>query len=45
MKMCVSDEVVLYEYSDISETEYSRDIEINVKISSHGEQSVSSDES
>jgi hypothetical protein len=46
-KMRVSDEV-LYEhlleneYSDISESEYSSDSEINVKISSCGEQSVSS---
>jgi hypothetical protein len=48
--MCVSDEVVIYEllqeneYSDISESEYSSDSEINVKISSCGEQSVSSEE-
>jgi hypothetical protein len=46
-KMHVSD-VVFYEqeneYSDIAESEYSSDSEINVKISSGGEQSVSSDE-
>jgi hypothetical protein len=48
-KMCVSDEV-LYgllqenEYSDISRREYRCDREINVKISSRGEQTVSSDE-
>jgi hypothetical protein len=48
--MCVRDEEVLYEllqdneYSDISEGKYSSDSEINVKISSCGEQSVSSDE-
>jgi hypothetical protein len=47
-KMCVSDEKVLYEvlqkneYSDISESEYSSDSKINVKILSCGEQSVSS---
>jgi hypothetical protein len=35
---------VLYEYSDISESEYSSDSEINVKFLSFGEQSVSSDE-
>jgi hypothetical protein len=49
-KMCVSDEEVLYEplqeneYSDIPESEYSSDSEINVKIFACGEQSVSSDE-
>jgi hypothetical protein len=32
------------EYSDIFEIEYSSDSEINVKISSYGEHSVSSDE-
>jgi hypothetical protein len=32
------------EYSEISGSEYSIDSEINVKISSCGEQSVSSDE-
>jgi hypothetical protein len=32
------------EYNDISESEYSSDSEINVKILSCGEQSVSSDE-
>jgi hypothetical protein len=32
------------EYSDISESMYSNDSEINVKILSRGEQSVSSDE-
>jgi hypothetical protein len=48
-KLCGSDEVVLYEqfqeneYSDISESEYSSDSEINVKISSC-EQSVGSEE-
>jgi hypothetical protein len=48
--MCVNDEEVFYkllqenEYSDISESEYSSDCEINVKISSGGEQSVNSDE-
>jgi hypothetical protein len=35
---------VLFEYSDIPESEYSSDSEINVKISSCGEQSVSYDE-
>jgi hypothetical protein len=49
-KMCVSDEEVFYEllqeneYSGISESEYSSDSEINVKISSGGEQIFSSDE-
>jgi hypothetical protein len=46
--MRVSDEEVLYElleeneysYSDISESEYSSDSEINVKMLSRGEQSV-----
>ena len=42
-KTHVSDEV-LYEYSDISESECSSDSEIDVKISSCGEQSVGSDE-
>jgi hypothetical protein len=48
-KMCASDKVSFYEllqkneYSDISESEYSSDSEINVKILL-GEQSVSSDE-
>jgi hypothetical protein len=37
--MRVSEEVVLYEHSD-----YSSDSELNVKISSCGEQSVSCDE-
>jgi hypothetical protein len=32
------------DYNDMSESEYSSDSEINVKISSGGEQSVSSDE-
>jgi hypothetical protein len=47
--MRVSDEV-LYEmlqeneYSDLYETKYNSDSEINVKISSCGEQSVSSDD-
>jgi hypothetical protein len=46
--MRVSDEEVLYEllqeneYRDISESEYKSDREINVKISSVGEQSVTS---
>jgi hypothetical protein len=46
-KMHMCDEVVLYEllqenaYSDISESEYSSDSEINVKISSCGEERVS----
>jgi hypothetical protein len=31
------------EYSDISKSEYSSDSEINVKISLHGEQNVSSE--
>jgi hypothetical protein len=45
----VCDEEVFYEllqeneYSDISESEYSSDCEINVKILSGAEQSVSSD--
>jgi hypothetical protein len=49
-KMCESDEEVFYEllqendYSDISESVYSSDSGINVKILSCGEQSVSSDE-
>jgi hypothetical protein len=49
-KMRVSDDEVFCEllqeneYSDISESEYSSDSEINVKILSGGEQSVSSDE-
>jgi hypothetical protein len=43
-KMHVSDEVVLYEYSDISESKYSSESEINVKVSSCGEKSVSCDE-
>jgi hypothetical protein len=49
-KMRVSDEEVFYEllheneYSGISESEYSSDTEINVKISFGSEQSVSSDE-
>jgi type IV secretory pathway VirB4 component len=48
-KMCVSDKVFYErlqenEYSDISESEYSSDGEINVKILSGGEQTVSSDE-
>jgi hypothetical protein len=42
--MCVSDDLVLYECSDISESKYSSDSEINAKILSCGEQSVSSDE-
>jgi hypothetical protein len=48
--MRVGDEKVFYEllqeneYSDILESEYSSDREINVKISSGGEQSVSFDE-
>jgi hypothetical protein len=48
-KMCVSDEI-LYEllqkneYCDISENEYSSDSEVNVKILSCGEHSVSCDE-
>jgi hypothetical protein len=48
-KMHVSDEELLHEllhkntYSDISESKYSSDSEINVKISSCGEQSLSSD--
>jgi hypothetical protein len=41
-KMHVSDEEVLHEM--LQESEYSSDSEINVKISSWGEQSVSSDE-
>jgi hypothetical protein len=47
-KMRVSDEL-FYElfqenvYSDISESKYSSDSEINLKISSGGEQSVTSD--
>jgi hypothetical protein len=46
----VSDEEVLYEllqeneYSDIFESEYNSDSEINEKISSYGEHSVSFDE-
>jgi hypothetical protein len=48
-KMRLSDEVFYEllqenECSDISESEYSSDNEINVNISSSGEQSVSSDE-
>jgi hypothetical protein len=49
-KVHVSDEVVLNEllqedeYSDVSESEYNSDSEINVNISLGGEQSVSSDE-
>jgi hypothetical protein len=43
-KTHVSDEEVLYEYSHISESEYSSDSERDVKISSCGEQSVGSDE-
>jgi hypothetical protein len=49
-KMHAGDEEVLYELlqedecSDISESEYSCDNEINMNISSGGEQSVSSDE-
>jgi hypothetical protein len=48
--MCVSDEEVSCEllqenkYSDISESGCSSDSEINVNISSGGEQSVSSDQ-
>jgi hypothetical protein len=48
--MRVSDEQMLRdllqdnEYSDISESVYSSDSKMNVKISSCGEQSVSSDE-
>jgi hypothetical protein len=48
--MYVSDEEVLHEllqgnqYTDISESEYVSDSEINVKILSCGEQSVGSDE-
>jgi hypothetical protein len=47
----VSDEEVLYEllqdngYSDISESEYSSDSEINVKMLSGGEQNVSDNSS
>jgi hypothetical protein len=48
-KMRVSDEVFdellqENEYNDISESEYSSDSEINVKISSYDEQSVCSGE-
>jgi hypothetical protein len=48
-KMHMNDEVLYKllqenEYSNISESEYSSDSEINVKISSCGEHSVSSDE-
>jgi hypothetical protein len=48
-KMHVSDEVFYEllqenEYSGISESEYSSDSEVNVKILSCGEHSVSSDE-
>ncbi|PNF30123.1 hypothetical protein B7P43_G03125 [Cryptotermes secundus] len=48
-KMLVSDEVFYEllqgnEYSNISQGEYNSDSEINVKILSGGEQSVSSDE-
>jgi hypothetical protein len=49
-KMRMSDEEVFYEllqeneHSDISESEFGSDSEINVKISSDGEQSVISDE-
>jgi hypothetical protein len=45
-KIRVSDEEVLQEneYSDISDSEYSSDSEINVKISSGCEQSARSDE-
>jgi hypothetical protein len=49
-KMCMSDEEVLHvllqenEYSDISESEYDSDSEINVEISSCDEQSVSFEE-
>jgi GMP synthase-like glutamine amidotransferase len=49
-KMRVSDEGVFCEllqeneYSDISESEYSSDRKISVKILSGGEQSVTSDE-
>jgi hypothetical protein len=48
--MYVSDEEVLHKllqengYSDITESEYSSESEINAKISSSGEQSVSTDE-
>jgi hypothetical protein len=48
--MRASDEVVLYEllkeneYIDISESEYSSDSEINMKVPSDGEQAVSSDQ-
>jgi hypothetical protein len=49
MKMHVIDEVSCEllqknEYSNISESEYSENSEINVKISLYGEKSVSSDE-
>jgi hypothetical protein len=49
-KMRVSENVLLHEllqknnYSDISGSEYSSDSEINMAISSCGEQSVSSDD-
>jgi hypothetical protein len=49
-KMCVGDEEVFYQllqkndYSDISESKYSSDSKINVKILSCNEQGVSSDE-
>jgi hypothetical protein len=49
-KMCVSVEEVFYEllreneYTGISQSGYSNDSEINVKILFGGEQSVSSDE-
>jgi hypothetical protein len=49
-KMHIHDEDKLYElfqeneYSDISHSEYSSDSEINVKISSSGEQSANTDE-
>jgi hypothetical protein len=47
--VCVSDEELLYEllqeneYSDISKSKYRSDSEIDVKISLHGEQNVSSE--